>query len=183
MIFNSTFREFSFILFYPVIFYLIIHLLQIPVPSCLLLKHFKYIYPQLSAPILLRFSSLDLWSSSTIETLDSHSITGLTGSTTMRSAHSVGLFTSSPSLWLTDCLCGFLSSVSAELWCSNSGICLQICSKLFWSFSLPGCVCVFVWWWWGKGGTIPMSYSWTAPAIIWLLNILNMVMSATSSFF
>ena len=144
MIFNSTFREFSFILFYPVIFYLIIHLLQIPVPSCLLLKHFKNIYPQLSAPILLRFSSLDLWSSSTIETLDSHSITGLTGSTTMRSAHSVGLFTSSPSLWLTDCLCGFLSPVSAELWCSNSGICLQICSKLFWSFSLPGCVCVCV---------------------------------------
>lgn len=35
-------------------FYLIIHLLWIPIPNCLLLTHFKNIYPQLSALVLLQ---------------------------------------------------------------------------------------------------------------------------------
>lgn len=53
----------------------------------------------------------------------------------------MGFFTSSPCLWLTKRLCGFLSSVSAYFRCSKSDICFQIYSnslRLFFFSSVGG---------------------------------------------
>lgn len=94
-----------------------------------------------------RFASLDLWSPLTIETLDSHSITQLTGSTTMLPAQSVEFCTSSPSFYLT------VSVVSCPLCLPN----FDVPTQTFVFKSIQNSSCPFKKFLVGEG-TILMSY-------------------------
>lgn len=122
-----------------------------------------------------KFSSLDLWSSGTTETCDAHSITELTGSTTTWPACSAQW-----SFSLHHHVSGKLS-----LWFLVPYVCLILIFQPKHLFSNLFKIIPVLFWGgrYREKGTVLMPYPRTTPTIIWLLNILNMVMSATAFFF
>lgn len=164
-------RSVIFLLFFHVsMFYLPRHQLWIPIPNYLWLKHFKNIYHHLSAPVLLQICFT--WP-----------LVFLNHRNTWLPFHySVDMFDYSAACPLSGIFHFITISLLSSLWFLLSCDCLISMRQprhLFLNLFKILPVSIFFG---GVGrGHNPMSYPCTTAALIWVLNILNTVMSAASS--